>query len=156
MKKAAKKNKYELSSVKKMYSSILFDSKGENFTIKANGKTYLCKLLCGLHYGNEMRFGDEGMGSIVKSVRFRMFYGRRGLGRIGWHNSDELASVETHFSYAFEGEGNKILLICPTPHSIYATGNGQNRLLDVNDKVYGYTIMTGTAFINALERDAVK
>ncbi len=157
LKKAARKNKYKLSKIKKPYMSVFADNEGENFTITANGKTYLCKLLCGLHYGNEMHFKEEGKASIIKSLRLRVFFrGRSGLGRIGWHNGDELARMETHISYAFDGAEKKVLIICPTPHSIYATVGTKKKLLDVNDKVYGYTIMTGTAFINALERDAVK
>lgn len=157
LKKSARKNGYTLSKIKRPYMSLLADSDGENFSVTAHGKTYLCKLLCGIHYGNHMHFAEEGNGVIVKSLRLRVFFhGRSGLGRIGWHNGDELARVETHFSYAFDGEGKKVLIICPTPHSIYATGHGQKKLLDVNDKVYGYTVMTGTGFVNALERDAVK
>ena len=68
---------------------------------------------------------------------------------------DDLAQVHTDFTYDFEAEGKKILIVCPTPHTIYASGYGENKLLDVGDTFHGYMLMTGTAFINALERDAV-
>ena len=157
LEKSARKNGYILSKIKRPYMSLFKDFDGESFSVTASGKTYLCKLICGLHYGNHIHFAEEGKGVIVNSLRLKIFFhGRSGLGRIGWHNGEELARIETHFSYAFDGEGKKVLIICPTPHSIYAIGQGQKKLLDVNDKVYGYTIMTGTGFINALERDAVK
>ncbi len=156
IKKASKKHGYELSEIRHPYSSIFADHKESSFTIVANGKTYACKLLSGIIYQNPMYFAEEGNGTIVNSVRFRaFFYGTRGLGRIGWYNSDELARLETHFTYGFEGEGKKVLIVCPTPHTIYATGYGENRLLDVADEIWGYTLMTGTSFINALERDCI-
>ena len=82
-------------------------------------------------------------------------YGARGLGRIGWHNTDDFARFETEFTYGFEGDGKKVIIVCPTPHSIYVSGYGKNKLVDVADVIWGHTLMTGTAFLNALERDCI-
>ena len=156
LKKAALQNGYKLSDIKHPYSSLFTDHDGSNFNVKANGKVYSVKLLAGNVYSNPMYLHEDGKGTISASLRFRMFlYGARGLGRIGWHNSDELARFETHFTYGFKGDGKKVLIICPTPHTIYATGGGENRLLDVADVIWGYTLMTGSSFINALERDSI-
>jgi len=156
LKKAAKKRGYVVSEIKHPLSSLFFEHAGSSFDVLANGKQYSCKLLAGIHYGNPMHFKDEGKGAIVYKLRFRAFlYGRHALGRIGWYNSDEFARMETEFTYQFDGNGKKVLLVCPTPHSIYAVGHGQNRLLDVGDDIHGYMLMTGTAFLNALERDAI-
>ena len=159
LKKAAKIHKYKISEIKHPYSSLFVEHDGASFTIKANGKIYTCKLLCGLHYGDPMHFEEEGKGVIIRhlSIRFRILAGApfaRG-GYIWQKLPEDLMQFHTYFKYNFEGEGAKVLIVCPTPHSIYATAYDKMRLLDVNDKIYGYTLMTGTAFINALERDCV-
>ncbi|MBR5538598.1 MAG: hypothetical protein IKU61_01735 [Clostridia bacterium] len=156
LRKSAIKNGYIVSEIKRPYLSVITDDGESSFTVKANGKTYTCKLLSGIIYSNPMYLGEDGKGTIINRIRFRIFlYGARGLGKIGWHNTDELARFETNFTYSFDGEGKKVLVVCPTPHTIFATGQGENRLLDVSDNIWGYTLMTGTAFINALERDAI-
>ena len=159
LQKAARRHSYKLSEIKHPYSSVFFDHDASNFTVKAHGKTYTCKLLCGLCYGDPMYFEDEGKGKIIRyiSLRFRTAAGAPfAPGRYIWQKLPaDLMQYRIDFKYTFDGEGTKILIVCPTPHSIYATANGQNRLLDVNDKIYGYTLMTGTAFLNALERDAI-
>ncbi len=61
----------------------------------------------------------------------------------------------TQFSYAFEGEGKKILIISPTPYKMFVTGGGTNHALDIGDRVGEYMIYTGTSFINAIQRDSI-
>lgn len=155
LKKAAKIHGYKISEIKHPYVSLFTDHDESSFTANANGKTYTCKLLSGMIYSNPMYFGENGKGTIVNSLRLRVFLFGGRLGHIGWHNTDEFARFETHFTYNFEGEGKKVLIVCPTPHTIYATGYGENKRLDVADVIWGYTLMTGTAFINALERDCI-
>lgn len=159
LKKAANKNKYKLSKIKYPYSSIFTDHDESSFTVKANGKTYTCKLLSSVHYGDPMYFEEEGKGVIIHhvSLRYRVLTAApfaRG-GHVWQKLPADLMQFHTYFKYSFEGDGTKVLIVCPTPHSIYATGYGQKKLLDVNDKIYGYTLMTGTAFLNALERDCI-
>lgn len=160
LKKSAAKNGYTVSKISHPYSSIFVDREESNFTVNARGKTYTCKLIAGVHYGFPMYFSEDGKGTIIwhitlkyRSLRAAPFAKN---GMIWQSLPDDLAQIHTDFTYNFDGDGKKVLIISPTPHSIFATGYGQNRPLDVNDSVWGYTIMTGTAFINALERDAVK
>ena len=160
LKKSAKRNGYSISKIKHPYSSLFIDHDERSFTVEANGKKYDCKLLAGLHYGDPMYFEEEGKGTVIRHITLRYRAAMAGpfaRGGLIWQKlPDDLAQFQTQFKYSFDGEGKKVLIISPTPHSIYATGYGQNKLLDVNDSVWGYTIMTGTAFINALERDAIK
>ncbi len=155
LKRAARVNGYTVSKITHPYLSLFIDHEGSSFTVNANGKTYTCKLLSGMVYSNPMYFGEGGKATVVNSLRLRVFILGGPLARIGWHNTDEFASFETHFTYNFDGEGKKVLIVCPTPHTIYATGYGENKLLDVADVIWGYTLMTGTSFINALERDCI-
>ncbi len=160
LKKAAKKNGYVLSEITHPYLSLFVEHNGHNFTVKANGKEYDCKLLCSLHYGDPMYFEEDGKGKIVRHITMRYRAPAAGpfaRGGLIWQKlPDDFAQIHTDFRYSFDNSGKRVLIICPTPHSIYVTGYGQNRLLDVNDRVFDYTVMTGTAFINALERDAIK
>ena len=160
LKRSAKKSGFTISKIKRPYISIFADHDDGNFTVVAHGKTYTCKLLAGVQYGFPMYFTEEGKGVIIWHMSFKYRSLRAApFSQSGtmWHKlPDDIAQFHTNFTYAFDGEGTKVLIVCPTPHTIYAAEYGQTRLLDVNDKVYGYTLMTGTAFINALERDAVK
>lgn len=160
LKKAARKNGYELSKIYHPYISVFVDSDEHSFVIKAHGKTYTCKFIAGVSYGNPMYFEEDGKGRIVRSLslRFRSpMGGPFSRGGLIWHKlPDDIAQYHTEFNYGFEGEGTKVLIVSPTPHTIYCAGHGNQKIVDVNDKIFGYTLMTGSAFINALERDAVK
>ena len=157
--KAAKRNGYELSVLKHPYMSLFHDYDECSFTVKAHGKVYSCKFIAGISYGNPMYFEEGGYGRAIRhiSLRYRTpIGGPFSRGGLIWHKlPEDLMQFHTEFKYSFDGEGTKVLLICPTPHSIYVLGHGQQKQIDVNDKIWGYTIMTATAFINALERNTV-
>lgn len=160
LKKAAKKNGYELSKIRHPYASVFADTDEYSFIVKAHGKTYTCKLIAGVSYGDPMYLEENGKGRIIRSltVRFRSsMAGPFSRGGLIWHKlPDDIAQYHTEFNYGFEGEGTKVIIVSPTPHTIYCSGHGNHKIVDVNDKIFGYTLMTGSAFINALERDAVK
>lgn len=159
LKKTAQKNGYTYTKIQYPYRSIFKDFEGQSFSITANGKTYACKMLSGKAYGDPMYFLEEGKGKIIRhyTLRFRsMRAAPFAKNAMMWQKlPEDLAQIHTDFTYNFEAEGKKILIVCPTPHTIYAAGYGQNKLLDVGDTFHGYMLMTGTAFINALERDAI-
>ena len=155
LKRLAKKNGYKVS-VTRPYLSV-FSNRGGTVTVQANGKAYVCKLLAGIHYRRPMYFGENGEGEIVHHISMRVRSVRPLVARaMIWQKvPDDVAQFRRRFRYDFKAEGKKIILVNPTPHIIYATGYGQNKLLDVGDTFHGYTLMTGTAFINALERNAI-
>ncbi len=157
--RAAEKNGYTYTKIAHPYRSIYKDFDECSFSITANGKTYACKLLSGKAYGDPMYFLEEGKGVIIRhyTLRFRSLRAAPfAKNAMMWQKlPDDLAQFHTYFSYGFEAEGKKILIVCPTPHTIYAAGYGENKLLDVGDIFHGYMLMTGTAFLNALERDAI-
>lgn len=159
LKKAAQRNGYTYTKIKYPYRSITKDFEGYSFSITANGKTYACKMLSGKAYGDPMYFLEEGKGKIIRhyTLRFRSLRAAPfAKNAMMWQKLPaDLAHVHTDFTYDFEAEGKKILIVCPTPHTIYASGYGENKLLDVGDTFHGYMLMTGTAFVNALERDAI-
>ena len=162
LRKAAEKHGYKISAIAHPYASLFSDHDGSSFTIAANGKRYTCKLLSCLNYGNAMYLGENGQGANVSHINYKfvvplsqpfahlLYHGGT------WANApDDLMRFQTSFTYGFEGEGKKVLIACPTPYKIYAGTVGNTRQLDVGDKVYAYTLMTGTSFLNALERDCI-
>ena len=66
-----------------------------------------------------------------------------------------VGAVFTNHSFEFpEGEGERILLMDPTPRILCMPGqrDGEMITLDNNSKVYGYTVYGKNSFVNVLER----
>lgn len=131
---------YTLSKLSHPYLSLFAEQRGANFTVFANGKTYSVKLLCGLRHKNPMYLLPNGEGVTVH--RFRL---PRAV--------DDFFQFHTCFSYAFDGDGKKILVVLPTPNRIFAVTPSSRHLLSIGDTVEGYTVMTGSSFLGALEYD---
>ena len=131
---------YTLSKLSHPYLSLFAEQSCANFTVFANGKTYSVKLLCGLRHKNPIYLLPNGEGVTVH--RFRL---PRAV--------DDFFQFHTCFSYAFDGDGKKILVVLPTPNKIFAVTPSSRRLLAIGDTVEGYTVMTGSSFLGALEYD---
>lgn len=131
---------YTLSKLSHPYFSLFAEQSCANFTVFANGKTYSVKLLYGLRHKNPMYLLPNGEGVTVH--RFRL---PRAV--------DDFFQFHTYFSYAFDGDGKKILVVLPTPNKIFAVTPSSRRLLAIGDTVEGYTVMTGSGFLGALEYD---
>ena len=142
LRKTAEANGWRLSRIKYPYLSLFLDSHGCSFSLKANGKTYTCKLLAGIRRGNAIRFLENGECRIIRRVRMR-------------HIVEDLMQFHTQFPYAFEGEGKKVLILSPTPYKIFVAGGKQNHAIDIGDNVGEYMIYTGTSFINAVSRNSI-
>lgn len=156
LKKAAVRNGWMLSEIAHPYSSVFADHDGASFTVHANEKTYSCKFLSGIHYSYPMYFDEKGEGVIIHHITMRY------RAQFGWPFSwtwnrlpDDLMQFHTPFKYSFDGDGKKVLILSPTPHKIFAALGGQTKEIDVGDTVYGYTVSTGTSFINFLERNCL-
>ena len=109
-----------------------------DFSIVHCGTRYECKFIYSLRKYDTMVLTNYGEGSIVYDCR---------LGQI------HLFRRMTLFRYGFEGRSSKILIILPTPKKVMHSESGRD--LDVGDKVGEYTVYTGTAFLNALERNCL-
>ena len=162
LRKVAERRGYKISEIAHPYASLFTDHDGSSFTIAANGKRYACKLLSCLNYGNAMYLGENGQGANVTHINYKFvvpltqpFAHLLYRGGTWAQAPDDLMRFQTSFTYGFEGEGKKVLIVCPTPYKIFAGTVGNTRQLDVGDKVYEYTLMTGTGFLNALERDCI-
>lgn len=61
------------------------------------------------------------------------------------------------FRFGFSGEDcdGKLLIVLPAPKEIYRRKNGRISSCDNGDRVGDYRIYTGSAFLNAFDRECI-
>ena len=131
---------YELSEIKKGYRSLFALPEGANFSVRIEGCLYECKLIHGLRRQDSIFFEGNGTFSVIKTIRIR---------------TTELFHYTSTFSYAFQSEGKKIMIMNPIPSEVFIGDSDRARSVDVGDKINEYTIYNSTAFLNALERNVL-
>ncbi len=160
---------FELSAVHRPYRSVLRPSDGVDFTVKAHGKTYSCKLLAGLSRGNAMALSPEGIAytvhviglrirpprSVYRTTYFMQGDARKMLGGESWYTHMELFRFTTKTDFSFAGDGQRILIVNPVPYALYAGTEKHASPIDNGERVGAYKVFTGSAFLNALERNCV-
>ena len=160
---------FELSRIQRPYRSLLRIGEGFDFTVKANGKTYSCKLLAGLSRGNAIALSPQGVASTVHIVGLRILPprhmyqatyfmqgdARRMLGGGTWYSHMELFRFTTKADFSFEGEGQKVLIVNPVPYALLAGTEAHAHPIDNGETLGDYKVFAGTAFLNALERDCI-
>lgn len=136
-----KKDNIELSKIEKPYLSVIFQREGINFSVEKSGRKYDCKFISGVFYNSPIIFSDKGDGVCQHTLRiFKV----------------ELLHVRSRIDFAFEGDGEKILIVSPVPSNIYVSNeNEKPRLADTGEVAGDYRIFTGTGFLNSLERDCI-
>ena len=129
-----------LSEIKHPYKSLFKKYNEYNFEFERDGKTYTCKFLSSKHRLRPMTFYEDGIGAVAKVIRIK---------------KTELFRINKYFSYSFESEGKKLLVINPVPKMLYISERGQTLLIDNGDRVGEYKIYSGTALINAIDRNTL-
>jgi hypothetical protein len=162
---------FELSKIKRPYASLFWTKKEVSFTVKANGKTYDCKLLAGLSRCNPVSISPDGVLHVIHSWGLRIIPSR-GMymatffhapdGRVDkmihashWHQKLEILRFTVKISFGFESDTQKVLIVNPVPISLFSGTEKRARLIDNGDRIGGYKVFAGTAFLNALERDCI-
>jgi hypothetical protein len=141
LKEYCRNNSLALSEIVKPYNSILFDSEGFNFTVEKNGKKYDCKFISTIFPGSPLALADSGAG--LKNFLVQL-------------SNVRIISYKKNFTFTFEGENRKILLLVPTPKKVLVTiKNSELTEAEVGEKLGDYTLYTATTFLNNLERDCV-
>ena len=140
LKKICDDKGFYLSKVKRGYLSIFRLSRESSFTVERSGKTYECKLLCGVRKASPMYLFGNGQGQIIHTFHLRRI---------------ELFHFVTSFRYGFESNHKKIVIINPIPKTVYRSGEGRPSEIDVGEVVGDYHIYNATGFLNALERDCL-
>ena len=125
---------------KNVYRSILFAYEEPEITIETGKATYACKLLCTRSKKTPLYILKNG--TAVADHQFK-------IGRITlFHHM-----VETRF--AFESTGRKFLILVPAPVFVYGTDGGRRSDLYDSARVGDYTIFSSSAFLHALDLDAL-
>ncbi len=138
--KLCKKKKYRITPIKKPYASIFSSDKGEDFAVTYCGKRYSCKMICAKMRTMPLFIHPDGKGVFRITRRFLKI---------------ELFSYDKEFSFDYEADGKKILIINPTPIDIFTSHGPRVTPIDNGDEVGKYEIYTATAFLNALEKDVI-
>ena len=138
--KVCDENSFILSTVNDPYISLLRDRKPYNISVTAHGKTYDCKLLCGLRKKSTMIFGMNGEG--LRKHTFKIF-------------KTEVMHTYTDFTYSFDSSNKKVVIIDPAPSDLFVGDKGKQRILDNGEILGEYSVYKAEGFINALERDVI-
>ena len=140
LKKLCKEKKYKLSKIKKPYLSIFSPNKGEDFSVYIGKRRYSCKLIAATKYGTPLHIFPNATGCFLITIRFLRI---------------ELISYTKSFSYAYQAEGKKILIVNPMP-AMFCTNYGAKIVeLDHGDNIGEFEVYGATAFLNALDRDVI-
>lgn len=132
-----------LTKVKNPYRSLFRDEAGENFSVEYKGERYDCKLIAALRWRDPFIFLPNN--SVIQRHNVTIGRGRAKHVLFSW-------DVQTDFY--FSGEGKKIIIALPIPHSIYGVdAGGRSYPLDTGDRVGDYRVFNASAFLGALERD---
>ena len=158
LKKVCKEEGAELSQIVHPYRSIFFKkSSAYEFTVKMNGKVYACKMISAIFKSVPMIFCDKESGYFKFGVQVR---------------KNDLFTFRSWFTHGFEAPeaDQKILIVNPAPHmmkaiQLYTAFSSENtafvtegkyeRVLDNASAVYGATVLSGSGFINAVERNCL-
>lgn len=137
------------------YRSLFRMRDGADFVLLLNGKKYTCKLLSTMRPYMLHRISPDGTVARVHRIFLRFHAATRyGFnGHTTYREGVELG--ETRSSFAFEGEGTKIVIYNPCPK--VAQGVSQTGLFNLDNGLFvgKYKFYTGTGFCNALSRDCL-
>ena len=133
----------EISEIRYPYRSIWKRFEGPSFTLYAHGKKYPCRLLSGRGATVSMIFSENG----GEGKHRYTFYLRK----------VELFSLDSAFSYDFDGEGYKCLIVTGVPKKCFVGSSGGHIApTDTGARFGEYKFFTPTGFLNAVERNCVE
>ena len=152
-----KDSRFELSKIKHPYRSVFFDDSSYHFTVKAYGKTYACKMIAAVSKDAKMVFVDEKMGYFKSELKVK---------------NSEMTIFRKKFQHGFDAPeaDHKVLIISPTPNTIlavntkvafssknvtYVKESKEFTYVANSSNVFGSTVFSGSAFLNALDRNCL-
>ena len=146
-----KREGFDITPIEHPYRSLFFLVDGPSFAVTAHKKTYTCKLLsCVRRRNTEIHFFEDGACRFVRVLRMVV---RRSRFLVQTEFAPNYY-VQTEFTFAFEGEGKKLLIVDPMPR-MFLTDMGKSIPLTTGDKVWSYKIFSAAAFLGCLERNCL-
>ena len=144
LKKTCRENSYELSKIRAPYFSLFTKNGNYEFTVKAHGKTYACKMLACVNRGADMIFFSDGEGVCRKVMKVR-----------GVELPFKTYNKKFRYDFDCEGVDAKVLILSPSPLTPYVEEGGRTFILDNASTIHGYYLYAGQGFVNALNRNCV-
>ena len=146
LKRLCKRNKYRAEFVRRGLESYIWEEKGEpDIRLHANGRTYFIKYATAYKPAAAFTFKSREEASYTKYCgknRFALV--------LGLH--DKTKDLRIVFP---QEEGERIILVNPMPRDIFVkTPDGSTVPTGSGERIYGYTVYSGTGFIEMLEREA--
>lgn len=129
---------YTVEESVRPYRSLFTLYDGENLRINAAGRIYSVKFLAGKSRRKPLIVHENGVCEFLTVVRFARA---------------EVTRLSQAYECAWESAGYKVLLPDPVPYKVM---NARAEELDNGSVIGEYKIFTGTAFLNALERECVE
>lgn len=117
LKAVAKASGYKLSEIKRPYASMFLSREECNFTLEYQGKVFSCRLIGSWWQRAPLHFISKKHAIYLHKVGTRTHF----------------FSYECHFNYAFEGEGDKLLIICPMPRWLFASVDNTDKIITPED-----------------------
>lgn len=140
LKRICRNNGYKLSKIKRPYLSILDVTETEDFTVEANGKVYVCKLLSGKRRSVPMIFSDDG----TASYEFGLGFGKAKI--VNYYKS---------FSYELPDIGVKCVIVTHHPRKFFYETHGSTRPLYLGDRFGHYNLLHPDAFLRGVESNTI-
>lgn len=131
-----------ISDVVHPYRSLISPSTGESFHVQMDGKHYSCKLISSIRKNVPISFDENGTATFHYSIKI-------------FHI--EVFQYQKKYECSYDGDmdGQRILILSPAPKRIL-TYEGEKAIeLDTGDMVGDYKLYTGSAFLNAIERQTL-
>lgn len=130
---------YTCSDFSHLYRAIFSDKRCGTFSVEAGGKRYVCCIVSAVSRYNRLLLSE---GSCIHEYAFRLF--RRTLFHY-YHGTD----------FVFPAEGERIVIVHPTPYSIMIQKGNVVREGETGDQVGSYTLYTAKNFLGCLSRDCL-
>ncbi len=129
---------YIIEAMDRPYRSLFTLYDGENIRLRSARREYSVKFLSGKSRRKPLVMHENGVCEFLTVVRFARA---------------EVTRLSRAYDVSWESEGYKVLLLDPAPYKVM---NVRGEELDNGSVIGDCKIFTGTAFLNALERDCVE
>lgn len=117
LKAVSKKSGYKLSEIKRPYMSMFKAREECSFTLEYQGKVFSCRLIGSWWQRAPLHFISNKHALYLHKIGTRTHF----------------FSYECHFNYAFEGEGDKLLIVCPMPRWLFASTDNTDKIVTPED-----------------------
>jgi len=140
LKKLCDQKKASISEMHRPYLSVFIPQSKETFTLKANGKTYSCKLMSFANKFLPVIFTPDGYYHRISAWALK-----KGI----------TPTIQKDTQYGFESPNQKLLILTSIPYIVLAREYGMNTNIDVGESCGEYKIFNTDGLLGAIDRDTI-